>query len=81
MSDRDVSELGRVLVDTLVMMKSSFKRLEILGQFKKLSDENFFFRFIKEGAFNIEELIIDSILKKQQLVEICKALKLIIDGP
>eukprot|EP00347_Sterkiella_histriomuscorum_P012363 403368877 len=62
-------------------MKSSFKRLEILGQFKKIAEENFFFRFIKEGSFNIEELIIDSILNKQQLIEICKALRIILDGP
>lgn len=45
-------------------MKSSFKRLEILGNVKKLKDPEFFFKFIKDGAFNVEELIIDSILKK-----------------
>lgn len=62
-------------------MKSSFKRLEILGNVKKLKDPEFFFKFIKDGAFNVEELIIDSILKKQQLIDIINALKIIVAGP
>ena len=62
-------------------MSGSFKRLEILGDVKRLKDNDYFYLFIKEGAANIEELILDSILLKKQLEDIVKGLKFIVAGP
>jgi len=62
-------------------MKGYFKRLEILGNVKKLKMHEFFYKLIKQGALNIEELILDSIMKKEQLQDIVKALKVIVAGP
>ena len=46
-----------------------FHRLEILGdKVKKLtSPEDFFIKLFKDACMNIEEIIIDGILKKTQL--------------
>ncbi len=48
-------------------MKTHFKRLEILGNVDNLSQPDFFYTFILEGGFKIEELIIDSIFTQKQL--------------
>lgn len=49
-------------------------RLEILGKVKKFKQINFFYKFIRDGAAKVEELIIDSILKKAQLQDAVIAL-------
>ena len=53
-----------MLLESLSEMKSHFTRLEILGKVKKFKDLNYFYKFIKEGSSKVEELILDSILKK-----------------
>ncbi|CDW87966.1 leucine-rich repeat-containing protein 34 [Stylonychia lemnae] len=81
LTDAELNQLSNIIIQTLITMKGTFKRLEILGNAKKLKESEFFYKFIKEGAFNIEELIIDSILKRNQLQEIINALRLILEGP
>jgi len=44
-------------------MPGSFKKFELLGKVKKLRDEGYFNRLIKDGCYKIEELILDSMLK------------------
>ena len=46
-------------------MIGKFEKLEILGKVKKFKEEGYFYNLIKEGSVHIEELLIDSILKKQ----------------
>lgn len=62
-------------------MKSFFKRLEILGNVDLLREAGFFEKFIIDGCFNVEELILDSILMQEQLADMAKGLKCILDGP
>lgn len=54
--------------------------MEILGdQIKKMKlPIDFFYKFFKDSCANIEELIIDSILKKKQLQDIVRALSSVI---
>lgn len=80
-SESEMRDLGQILIHTLESLPHSFKRLEILGQVKKLKTDNFFYSFIKDGAARVEELIIDSILKRNQLQEMVQALAVIIAGP
>lgn len=53
-----------------------FRRLEILGdKVKKLAaPEDFFLRLFRDGCQHVEEIIIDSILKKHQLNDMVKGL-------
>ena len=60
-----------------------FKRLEILGDnIKKLRNpSDFFFRLFREGCANVEEIIIDGILKRSQLNDMVRGLYAVLQPP
>ena len=58
-------------------MNRPLKKLEILGQLNSLKQPDFFEKLILEGAANVLELLLDSILDAPQLDEIIKGLQIV----
>lgn len=60
-----------------------FKKLEILGEnVKRLRNpQDFFFRLFQRACANIEEIIIDGILKRNQLGDMVRGLYAVLQPP